>query len=106
MIRTPIAGRREPTRGEVDASLGTLARIARQQALTMLLPRLRPAVRRRQRREVIVLIPAHNEEAAISGTLAGLRKQIRPPDWVVATGHYLSNIIVYAREVAAGGRLR
>ena len=47
----------------------------------MLLPRLRPA--RRRRREVVVLIPAHNEEDVISATLAGLMKQTRPPDWMV-----------------------
>lgn len=74
---------REPRRDQSGAPLDTLARIARQQALTMLLPRLRPALRRRQDREVVVLIPAHNEEAVIGATLAGLRKQTRPPDWAV-----------------------
>lgn len=29
------------------------------------------------------MVPAHNEEAAIAGTLAGLMAQSRPPDWVV-----------------------
>jgi biofilm PGA synthesis N-glycosyltransferase PgaC len=63
--------------------LRLLERIALKQAppVTMLLPRLRPA--RLQRREVIVLIPAHNEEDVIEGTLAGLMKQTRPPDWLV-----------------------
>lgn len=76
---------REPRRDQSGASLDTLARIARQQALTMLLPRLRPALRRRQDREVVVFIPAHNEEVVIGATLAGLRKQTRPPDWARAS---------------------
>lgn len=47
----------------------------------MLLPRLRQACH--QRREVIVLVPAHNEEACIEGTLAELNAQSRLPDWVL-----------------------
>jgi hypothetical protein len=93
-----------------------------------------------RRREVVALIPAHNEEESIAGTLAGLMTQSRRPDRVIvtvtavtqvtktsfptskvygptsrpelrlvtcggtfdsATGHYLSNLIVYATEVKA-----
>jgi cellulose synthase/poly-beta-1,6-N-acetylglucosamine synthase-like glycosyltransferase len=66
--------------------------IARQQAagraprrppgsVTMLLPRLRQT--RHRRREVIALVPAHNEEDCIEGTLAELNAQSRPPDWIL-----------------------
>jgi poly-beta-1,6-N-acetyl-D-glucosamine synthase len=76
------AGTRSAT-SEVDVSLRLLKRIALRQAppVTMLLPRLRPALLKP--REVIVLIPAHNEEDVIAGALAGLMKQTRPPDWMV-----------------------
>lgn len=36
-----------------------------------------------QRRAVVALVPAHNEEEAIASTLAGLMTQSRPPDRVI-----------------------
>lgn len=81
--RMGIAGAREPARGAFGESLNILENISRQQALTMLIPRLGSSVRRRQDRKVIVLIPAHNEEDVIGQTLRGLMGQRRPPDWMV-----------------------
>jgi cellulose synthase/poly-beta-1,6-N-acetylglucosamine synthase-like glycosyltransferase len=44
---------------------------------------LSPAAPGRHRREVVALVPAHNEEESIAGTLAGLMTQSRQPDRVI-----------------------
>jgi cellulose synthase/poly-beta-1,6-N-acetylglucosamine synthase-like glycosyltransferase len=42
-----------------------------------------PAATRKRSREVVALVPAHNEEEAIASTLAGLMTQSRQPDRVI-----------------------
>jgi poly-beta-1,6-N-acetyl-D-glucosamine synthase len=74
--------RRDTRPGSMPAAgLDSLQGHARRQlSHTTLLPQLRPL----GRREVIALVPAHNEEAQIADTLHMLlNQQTRPPDWVV-----------------------
>lgn len=71
---------RVPTAESQAAGLEHLIAIAGQQAAPS--PTV-PFPAARDGRTVVALVPAHNEEAAIAGTLAGLMTQSRQPDRVI-----------------------